>query len=60
MSLKRRKQVRCTMCTHWRWMGNSWHRLRVRDLRKLAEKEVILNDYQRSDGDATGDSGESS
>lgn len=33
MSNNRRKQVRCTMCTKWRWMGNAKNKKRVRDQR---------------------------
>jgi hypothetical protein len=40
MSNKRRKQVRCTMCNQFSWMGNSKKKLRPRDLRKTSKEKV--------------------
>jgi hypothetical protein len=35
MSIKRKKQVRCTMCSQYKWMGNSKKKKRIRDVRKI-------------------------
>jgi len=31
MSIKRKKQVKCTLCSKYKWMGNSKKKLRHRD-----------------------------
>lgn len=36
---KSKRQVKCTLCTKYRWMGNSKNRKRVRDLRALQDTE---------------------
>lgn len=35
---KSKRQVRCTICTKYRWLGNARSKKRVRDLRKEVEK----------------------
>lgn len=42
MSLKRRRQVRCTLCTPDRWKGNASDRFKHKEaqLRREAKKEV--------------------
>jgi hypothetical protein len=42
MSQKRRKQVRCTLCTSHRWRGNSRERLSGKDAarKQAAEREI--------------------
>lgn len=37
MSNKRKKQVRCTLCNPFSWLGNSLQKLSARD-KKLKEK----------------------
>lgn len=43
MGQKRRKQVRCTLCTSHRWKGNAADRLKLKDAAKLRamQKEVL-------------------
>ncbi len=38
---KPRKQVRCTLCTPWRWMGNAKDRFKRKDrLTKYDKREM--------------------
>lgn len=36
---KTKRSVRCTMCTKYRWMGNTAEKRRVSDRRKLQNVE---------------------
>ena len=37
----RRRKVICTMCTHYRWMGNSKERRPFRDRKKLYVPDLL-------------------
>ena len=43
---KTKRNVKCTMCTQWRWMGNKAERMRISDRRKL--QNVLKSDLDMS------------
>jgi len=44
MSMRRRKQVKCTMCTSYRWMGNKKDRHKASELKKLNDAKKQIQD----------------
>lgn len=48
MSQKRKKQVRCTLCTPFRWLGNAKDRFKSKDFNKIKEMKKEIDELKKT------------